>query len=209
MSIASQRPPRLQRGPLCDRTTDPAAGLASRPDPGPRPEVGGYGHEIPSGRCREGRPGDGSPSSPCPRHRRDWRAVARTAQRPVPMVDVASNAGLPPCWRYGSPGRTCRLQVVYSPSWSIRQYLAGPTLGVLWGGQDRARHDQMLLRAQHTTKSRRGVPRREYVRGQGEASGGVPGGWSVRGPSGHRFRQRAIDTAAAGPFPRGEHGLRS
>lgn len=175
----------------------PTAGLASRPYPGPRPEVGGYGRGVPSGWCLG--------------HRRDWRAVARTAQRPALILDATGDPGLPPCWRYGFPAASGGKPMVYSPTLSIRQYLPGPTVGVLWGGQDQGRHDQMLLRRQRTAKSRMADRDREYLRWQGEASGGVPGGWFGDRPSCHRFRQRAIDTATDGRagFPRGEHGLRS
>jgi hypothetical protein len=174
------------------------AGLASRPAPGPRPEVGGYGRGIPSGWCGGAAPSDGSPSSPAPPLRCDWRAVARTALRPDPMILSGSGRGLPPCWRSGRRVPRAAQRRRHSPSWTIRQYLVGPTVGVLGGGRNQGRHDQMLLRRQPTAKSdiaRRG---RRYLRGQSGAFGGVPGGWSDDGPARHRFRQRAIDTATSG-----------
>ena len=195
--------------PLRTRGGLPFAGLASRPYPAPRPEVGGYGHGLPSGWWRERRPGDGSSVPPVSQHRRAWRAVARTAQRPVLMVVVPSGSGLPPCWRYATTAPQRPDGTAHSPTLSIRQSLAGPTVRVLWGGRDQGRHDQLLLRRQYAAQSRVVARDKEYRRGQGEASGGEPGGWPSDGPPGHRFRHRAIDTATNGRLPRGEHGLRS
>ena len=128
------------------------------PIPVPRPEVGGYGRRRPSGLARGVVAWRRIARPPLPPHRRDWRAVARTAQRPGPMLGFWLHTGLPPCWRYGQKGlvlsgtRALRWTSPY-PSLSIRQYLVGPTVRVLWGGQDQVGHGQMCL---HTTKPRIG-----------------------------------------------------
>lgn len=173
------------------------AGLASRPFPGPRPEVGGYGRGIPSGWSRGTQPSDESPSSPAPPLRCGWRAAARTALRPDPMIVSASARGLPPGWRSGRSAPERARNPRHYPSWLIRQSLTGPTVEVLWGGRNQGRHDQMLLRAQPAAKSGMALLGRRYLRGQSGAFGGMPGGWSGDGPARHRFRQRAIDTATS------------
>lgn len=171
--------------------------LASRPDPGPTPGSGGLRTQVfrvgdaESVRRATDRPTH-LPRQPC-----DWRAVARTAQRPDPILGGQPPTVFPHVGDMAGSGPARGRRNPDSPIWSIRQAPSRPTVRLLWGGQDQTRHDQMLLRGKHTAKSRNGSRTREYRQRHGGASS-MPAQVSGGGHQRQRFRQRAVDISGDG-----------